>query len=189
MAQPAPRRRDAAATREALLQAARHLLAERGATQTTTRDIAAEVGVNQALINRYFGSKESLFVEAVRGGGASVSELIATSPIEHLPEGILREVLDASASGRGSSALLAGVVNNDTITEIIREMVEDTFTRGLGDRLGGDDAGLRAELLNALVVGIAVMREKIGSQALRAADFDDLAKYVRRMAVPLLADD
>jgi len=180
-----PRRRDAAVTRDALLIAARALLAERGVTQTTTRDIAAAVGVNQALISRYFGSKENLFVEAVRTEGSSVGDIVASAPLADVPERILREVLEANASGRGTTALLAGVVNSEAITAVIREMVKKMFTQDLGGRLGDPDGALRAELLNALVVGITVMREKIGSPALVQADSDEIATYVMRMAQPL----
>lgn len=189
MADPTRRRRNAEATREALLEAARTLLAERGATQTTTRDIAAVVGVNQALINRYFGSKENLFVEAVRTGGSGAAGLVASTPLADLPDKILREVLDVSASGGSSTALLAGVVNNETINDLIRSIIEDVFTRQLGDRLGGDSGGLRAELFNALVVGITIMRHKIESPALSQASMDEISDYVTRMAAPLLTDD
>ncbi|MFW0786307.1 TetR family transcriptional regulator [Gordonia sp. CPCC 206044] len=180
-----PRRRNAAATREALLQATRTLLAEHGA-QVTTRDIAAEVGVNQALINRYFGSKEQLFVEAVRTTPSPVIDLIADGAVESLPEGILHAVLEAGGSGGGGVAMLAGVVDNDTITEVVRDTVEKTFTRGLAERLDGPHAELRAELVNALVVGISLMRQRIGSPALAAADLDEIAGYVGRMTEPLL---
>lgn len=55
------RRRDAAATRRELLQAARNRFIRLGYEATTLRDVASDVGVNPALIKRYFGSKESLF--------------------------------------------------------------------------------------------------------------------------------
>ena len=59
------RRRDAAATRQELLQAARSRFIRLGYDRTTLRDVAADVGVNLALIKRYFDSKEGLFKAAV----------------------------------------------------------------------------------------------------------------------------
>src|SRR6187401_3364537 len=53
--------RDANATRRALIRAARRRFATEGYRATTVRHIAADVGVNVALINRYFDSKEGLF--------------------------------------------------------------------------------------------------------------------------------
>src|SRR5437868_7385898 len=57
------RSRNAAETRAALLAAARIRFARDGYEATNLRDIAADVGVNVALISRYFGSKEGLFFE------------------------------------------------------------------------------------------------------------------------------
>src|SRR6266516_3505303 len=55
------RSRNAAETRAALLAAARVRFARDGYEATNLRNIAADVGVNVALISRYFGSKEGLF--------------------------------------------------------------------------------------------------------------------------------
>ena len=57
--------RDAQATRERLIAAARMMFSRQGFERTTVREIAGEAGVNPALINRYFGGKEQLFAEAV----------------------------------------------------------------------------------------------------------------------------
>lgn len=51
------RRRDAKATREALLRAARARLAVHGYDDVSLREIAADVGVNVAMIHRYFGTR------------------------------------------------------------------------------------------------------------------------------------
>lgn len=57
--------RNSTATRGRLIAAARKAFSERGFERTTVRDIAADAGVNPALINRYFGGKEQLFAESV----------------------------------------------------------------------------------------------------------------------------
>src|SRR6185312_9822540 len=59
------RPRNAEETRAALLAAARLRFARDGYEATNLRDIAADAGVNVALIPRYFGSKEGLFQAAV----------------------------------------------------------------------------------------------------------------------------
>ena len=46
--------------REALLQATRDLLAERGMPRVTVREVAERAGVQPALVNYYFGSKADL---------------------------------------------------------------------------------------------------------------------------------
>ena len=61
-----PRRRDAGATRAAILEAARNAFAVTGYDRTSLRDIAALAGSDVALIPRYFGGKEGLFTEALK---------------------------------------------------------------------------------------------------------------------------
>ena len=62
---PAPRRRNAAATREAILASARLAFAQSGYDGAGVREIAAGAGVTAILVNRYFGSKENLFAEVI----------------------------------------------------------------------------------------------------------------------------
>ncbi|MBI1185575.1 TetR family transcriptional regulator [bacterium] len=48
-------------TEEKIKEAARKLFLQKGYANTKTRDIAAEAGINLALLNYYFRSKEKLF--------------------------------------------------------------------------------------------------------------------------------
>src|SRR4051794_7679263 len=59
-----PRRRphDAQASRQALLDAAGELFHERGYDATTIREIGERADVDPALISRYFGCKEGLYL-------------------------------------------------------------------------------------------------------------------------------
>src|SRR5260370_32724487 len=67
-AQTHPRRsRDAAATRSAIFEAATRRFAFQGYEHAGVREIAADAGVDAAMVNRYFGSKEGLFAEVVEG--------------------------------------------------------------------------------------------------------------------------
>ncbi|MET1075957.1 MAG: helix-turn-helix domain-containing protein, partial [Umezawaea sp.] len=86
-----PRRRDSAATRAALLAAATSLFAERGFEHATVRDIAARAGVNQALLFRYFGSKDALYASVMAGQGR---ELLEDDSAGRLLEGVLRRLLE-----------------------------------------------------------------------------------------------
>jgi AcrR family transcriptional regulator len=65
MDKAAPRKRNAAATQEAILVAARRAFTAHGYGGAGLREIATLAGVNVALINRYFGSKDGLFKAAI----------------------------------------------------------------------------------------------------------------------------
>lgn len=81
---------------EKILSAARKLFTERGLHAVKTRDIASEAGINLALLNYYFRSKEMLYArvmsENLTGFKRSVSDLFGNEnmdlfeKIEHLSE-------------------------------------------------------------------------------------------------------
>ena len=54
-------RQDGIETREALMEAARDEFAEKGFELASSREICRRAGVNVALLNRYFGSKEAVY--------------------------------------------------------------------------------------------------------------------------------
>ncbi len=182
-----PRRRDAAATREALLSAARELIARDGISDVSTRDVAAAAGANQALVYRYFGSKEALLVEALQP--TEPDSTISETPLAELPRTLLRRALDpdAPADVRASSmsTLVAGA-GTELVRSIARDRIHAGFTTQLAGRLDGDDAELRAELVAALLTGISSLRGQIGTRAMAGADLDELAIHVDRMVAPLI---
>ena len=53
-------------TSDDVLRAARTLFAERGYQATTVRAIAAAAGVTPAMIHHFFGSKQQVFLAAIR---------------------------------------------------------------------------------------------------------------------------
>jgi len=90
------RRRDAAATREALLAAGTELFAERGYDGVPVAAIAQKAAVNKAMINYHFGGKRNLYLAIV---SATFGEMVAS--VERLAESprpapaVLRELIAA----------------------------------------------------------------------------------------------
>ena len=66
------RRRDAAATRDALLTAGGELFAERGYDGVPVAAIAQKAGVNKAMINYHFGGKRKLYLAIVTATFANI---------------------------------------------------------------------------------------------------------------------
>ncbi|WP_215549744.1 TetR family transcriptional regulator [Amycolatopsis sp. CA-230715] len=171
------RRRDSAATREALLDAATAMFAARGFDRTTVRDIAKEAGVNQALLFRYFGSKESLFEEAIARGG---HEQIATTKPGLLLETVLRNLLTSETGGERNHTLrvfLRSTGNNEAASATRRRLGED-YTRALASLTDAEDADLRADLVLAWLVGITFLRDISEKDPLAGADADRIVKLV-----------
>jgi AcrR family transcriptional regulator len=187
----APRRRDAAATRDALVRAAHGRFVRLGYDRTTIRDVAADAGVNLALIKRYFGSKEGLFKAALAsspsfpGNGGKFPQDRA-----ELAEALSHQ-LSAGAwpeYGEHPVLMLLRDSGDEQVDNLRRQALED-FSRRVLEASGrdGDEQLLRAELVVALGVGVAVIRSTVGLQPLRDATPDDLIGPLRDVVDALLA--
>src|SRR5690242_3532128 len=94
MTAPTRRRRDAAQTRAALLDAARCRFARDGYAATTVRDIADDAGVNVALISRYFSSKEGLFEQCLTSAIDELRQVTGDVPLDRIAESIALQSAD-----------------------------------------------------------------------------------------------
>ncbi|WP_033437363.1 TetR/AcrR family transcriptional regulator [Saccharothrix sp. NRRL B-16314] len=178
------RPRDAAATRAALLDAATKLFGERGFDRTTVRDIANLAGVNQALLFRYYGSKDALFATVL---ATQSRELLEDSPAEHLLRTVLLRMLEEKP--RREDHPLYAVLrssHHDSAAEVVRRQLGEEYARALASLTDAEDAELRADLVLAWIVGIGVLRTVFGKQPLAAANSEDVAALVTRAASVLL---
>ncbi|MEV6629859.1 TetR family transcriptional regulator [Actinoplanes sp. NPDC051470] len=168
------RRRDAAGTRRALLDAARHRFATNGYAATTVRDIADEAGVNVSLISRYFMSKEGLFEACLTGAVDEFDRSVTPGiTLDELPRTMVRHLADDSGKTR---LLLLLRSSGDAAADQVRRNVMRNFAERLVAATGleADDALLRAEFVLATALGLVLMRTVIGVQPLAAADQEDL---------------
>lgn len=184
-------RRDAAATREALLQAARSRFTRLGYDSTTLRDVAADVGVNLALIKRYFDSKEGLFKAAL----ASTPRFLGREGEIPSDRAALAEALSRQLSagawpefGEHPVLMLLRVSGDERVDSLRRQALQD-FSRQVLEASGAQDDDellLRAQLVVALGIGVAVVRSAVGLQPLSEATADDLIGPLRDVIDVLL---
>jgi AcrR family transcriptional regulator len=179
-ANTAPRPRDSRASRAALLKAGRALFDEVGYDRATTREIGERAGVDPALIARYFGSKEGLFLAAIAEGPVGDN----SGPTDFAPQALLAFLLerwDERGHSPVSRALASPTLTDDVRTQV-RAVVSELLVEPLAAELrrgGGRQAELRAELLVALALGVAVTRAN-GTLA-------DLASASREEVIAALA--
>ncbi|GAA1198947.1 hypothetical protein GCM10009654_64480 [Streptomyces hebeiensis] len=176
-------RRDAGATRQALLDAAAALFAERGFEGTTVRDIARRAEVNQALVFRYFGSKEGLFEQVMAGVGR---ELLAGTPAGGILAAVLEGLL-APAAERDASleAFLRSSGDTGAVSSVRRELGEE-YARALITLTDAPNAALRADLVLAWVVGIGLLRVVAPKEPLSTADPAEVSSLVLEAVGTLL---
>lgn len=134
------------------------------------REISTLAGVDAALVNRYFGSKEGLFAEVI-GGAFHVEEHLPASLDtvgEFLVGEIMREDEDDAAGFNPLRLLLLAASSPDTAA-MASERFHAEFVQPLARKLGGRDADLRATLIGSYVLGLATMRHLLRAPALSPA--------------------
>lgn len=164
---------DASASRQALLDAARGLFDEVGYDRATTREIGDRAGVDPALIGRYFDSKEGLFLAAI-AEPASDEEAIDFEPAALLA--FLIERWDERGHSPLSRALASPVLTDgvrDQVSNIVNERLLRQLTEVLRLR-GVASPELRAELLIATAVGVAMTRANGSLENLARAPRDEV---------------
>jgi AcrR family transcriptional regulator len=180
---------DARASREALLAAARALFDERGYDRATTREIGERAGVDPALIARYFGSKEGLYLATIAEGpiGASPGEL------DFDPRALVAQLLE-HWDERGHSPISRALAS-PTLTDEVREQLHAVLDSRLIDPLAAElvargvtAAALRAELLVAITLGVAVSRSNGTLATLASAPADQVLEALNPLIDALQSD-
>ena len=188
-----PRARNAEATRADLLQAAVRRFTVLGYERTTTRDIAADAGVNVSLINRYFGSKEGLLAAAMAESADRLAEFRSaqSSITDALLTGLEPDAWPEFGHEHPLTLLLRGVSGDDRVRELRRGSLEAVVARltvevDLDAPRSADDAAVRAELVLALVAGVLSVRSTLPEGALATTDVDRLRDALRAITTSIL---
>lgn len=162
----APRR----SSRAAILEAATASFVERGYTRTSVREIAADAGVDPALVIRHFGSKENLFLEAL---DLTADDSPAfDGPLDSLAERLIESMLAPDDHARSVFLALLRASDSDLVSSRLRRVHDEFFVIPLRNRLTGPDADVRARLAASLVGGLLYSLWAVGDLGLHASDRD-----------------
>jgi AcrR family transcriptional regulator len=183
------RRRDAAVTRQALLDAARALFDAHGFRGTTVRAIGERAGVDQALIARYFGGKAELYQAVLaedRLAEAPAADAPDPPPARRSPREVI-DVLLTRVDEHGVGPVLRALTDPDTDAATrdelggrLRARVTAPLARWL-EEAGAADPQLRAEATVAALLGIMVTRANGGLPRVAEADRATLAAVLEEL--------
>jgi AcrR family transcriptional regulator len=201
------RRSGDSGTREAILAAARKRFADLGYDGATIRGIAADAGVDPALVHHFFGSKERLFAAAMRlpvVPGEMIGAALAghPGPAGDRPAGA--GGADTGPAGAGQSlgehlvrvaltawdvneirdvflGLLRSAATSEQALAMLREFVTETILSRLSAAVPSADpaqARYRAALVASQALGLAMTRYVIGLEPLAGATRDELVAAI-----------
>lgn len=140
MSKPPPRKkRDATRTRTQLLRAAQWLFSRRAYEQVGIRDVGRRAGVDGSLVRRYFGSKQKLFAEAIRGA-FSLDGVLPTEGEADTEAELAAALARAATEPKDRRAfdpmlLLLRSAPNPTLRRLLRTELDDGFIKPLGAAL------------------------------------------------------
>ncbi|RYG11667.1 MAG: TetR/AcrR family transcriptional regulator [Caulobacteraceae bacterium] len=182
MLAPCQRPRNAAATREAILKAANRRFSAEGYDQVGVRDVAGDVGVDPALISRYFGSKEDLFIAVMEdcGNGSTLTD----GPRQTFGERVAHDlVYGPKKEGKLEWLLiLLRSISSPKAAEIVQRQSKANFYQPFTDWVGGENAVVRARLAGGFIMGLAISRDLTGGFDMKPEECDAMYK---RLAVVL----
>ena len=155
----APRRRDAAATRALILKAAQAQFAQLGYDRAALRDIAGEAACDVALIKRYFGGKEGLFIEALKGSFAQ--DGLRSWNRDTFAQDIAERMAESAHTGDDATLrfqFLLRTATSPTTAPLLSVAIQQRFLAPISEWIGGNDAEVRARVVAGVFIGLLVER-------------------------------
>ena len=171
-------------TRGQIITAARHAFATKGFGGASMRAIAADAGVDAALIHHYFDSKQQLFLATVALplGLPGMLEEVAAEGRGGLGERLVRRVLEVWDSELQPS-LVAAIRTALTDPGLTRSAGEFLTLEVIGhvlprDGLSPEEANRRAGLVASQILGLVIGRYVLRLPVLANRETEDLVAEV-----------
>jgi AcrR family transcriptional regulator len=179
------RKRDAQATKEAILEAARMVFMNKGYDSAGTREIAQRAGVNVALISRYFGSKEGLFTQAIPPT-LTLAPLIE-GPMEDFGARVAGHFVHKNLEGEydPTLALIRAASSKDAV-HVLKKTLDEQFTKPLAARLQGENKFERAALIGSFLAGFDFTARVVGVKTTENSDKSAVETLVAKILQDLV---
>ncbi|GAB3466303.1 TetR/AcrR family transcriptional regulator [Actinophytocola sediminis] len=168
-------------TREEILAAARNQFAAKGYTATTIRGIAAEAGVNPALVHHFFGAKDQIFVAALNlpFNPTTLVDTVLHGPRAEIGERIVRLFLGLwreQSTRLPFFALIRSVASSQEVAAQLRQFMENAVLAKVAAAL--DVPPVRVTGAASQMIGLVMMRHIIGAEPIASASEDEVIALV-----------
>jgi AcrR family transcriptional regulator len=170
-------------TRERILAAARELFARNGVDKTSIRAIAAQAGVDPALVHHYFGTKTQLFAAAIR---IPIDPMQVIGPLREVPVEEIGRTLPSlllplwdSELGKGFIATLRSILaGNDPA--LVRSFLQDVVAKEVGARVDNPPGSgrLRMQFVASQLVGVVMARYILELEPFRSLPVEQIVDTI-----------
>jgi len=170
-------------TRERILTSARDLFARNGIDKTSIRAIAADAGVDPALVHHYFGTKQELFGAAIR---APINPMEVLGPLRDTPleqlgytlPSILLPLWD-SEMGKGFIATIRSLLAGSEVS-LIRTFLQEVIAKEVGSRVDNPPGSgmIRVQFVASQLVGVVMARYILELDPFKSLPIEQIAETI-----------
>jgi AcrR family transcriptional regulator len=170
-------------TRDRILASARELFARNGIGNTSIRTVAAEAGVDSALVHHYFGTKEKLFAAAVHIpiDPMDIIGPLREVPVEELGYQIPSKLLPLwdSELGAGLIATLRSVIAGSEVN-LFRTFIQDVIAVEVGSRVDDPPGSgkVRIQFVASQLIGVVVARYILELEPFASLPAEQIARTI-----------
>lgn len=181
-------------TRGRILDAAREAFGERGYEGSSVREIAARAGVDGALVHHYFGTKQRLFMTAMRlpPEVATDAERVLTGPPDEVGRRLVAHVItlwDRPDVRHLMLGIVRSAATDPAAAELARRMLAEGPFLAIARALGTPDAEARASLIGTHILGLLMARFVLGLEPVASMTADELAEAIGPAVTHYLVGD
>jgi AcrR family transcriptional regulator len=170
-------------TRDRILASARELFARNGIDKTSIRAIASAAGVDAALVHHYFGTKQQLFVAAIR---IPIDPMQVIGPLRETPVDELGLKLPSlllplwdSEMGSGLIATLRSLLAGNEVS-LIRSFLQEVVAVEVGTRVDDPPGSgpIRVQFVASQLVGVVMARYILELEPFKSLPVQQVAETI-----------
>ena len=170
--------------KQRIVDAARERFMREGYEQATVRAIAADAGVDVAMVYYFFGNKEGLFTASALTGPEHPLHQLATlldAGAEQIGPRLVRRFVEHWDGGDVFEPFLT-LWRSAAIQPQARKVLHDSLAGPIAKRVAAEfgvaDAELRVELVASHLAGLAFARYQLKIEPLASTSVEDLAAWL-----------
>jgi len=169
--------------RERILASAREMFARNGIDKTSIRAVAADAGVDPALVHHYFGTKRQLFAAAIR---IPVNPMQVLGPLRETPiqelgyrlPSLLLPLWD-SEMGKGFIAELRSALAGSGVS-LFRAFLQEVIAVEVGSRVDSPPGTgmIRIQFVATQLVGVVMARYILELEPFKSLPVEQIAETI-----------
>jgi AcrR family transcriptional regulator len=170
-------------TRERILESARELFARNGIDKTSIRAVAADAGVDPALVHHYYGTKQQLFAAAIH---IPIDPMEVIGPLRETPVDEIGYVLPKlllplwdSEAGKGFIATIRSLLAGTDVS-LIRAFLQEVIAVEVGSRVDNPPGSgpIRVQFVASQLVGVVMARYILELDPFRSLPVEQIAETI-----------